>query len=132
MPRMSLRNIPRFYDRRKPLDILNGYVGFVDRTVSNVVESATPIITDKVVAAATPIITNSVFSVLQTIQTDLGRRSSSGKGNSFNISGLNLAYGQGLANVGGQYVVTNESGRNGTTSAAKAILSSYNKYRGKR
>lgn len=123
--RRTYADVPTYFDYRRPIDFVGGYNDFVNRTVSNVVEQATPQIAERV----TPIVRQSIFMDLLTIQTDLGRRSASGKGNSFNIQGLNLNFGQGLANIGGQYVVTNEAGRGGSTSAAKAILSSYNRYK---
>lgn len=133
MVRVSVRALIPFWQRRAPVDFRAGYNNLVQRTVSDVVAQSTPIIAQQV----TPIVQQSIFSTLLTLQTDFERGQRTGKGGGFNTgfsgytlaNGAQLQYGQGLANIGGAYYVTNEAGRGGSTAAAKAILASYNKYK---
>lgn len=124
MARRTYASVPTFFDQRAPIDFVGGYYDFVNRTVSNVVQQATPTVIQSAIDATTATLSQFVQSV--------SSPSGGGKGGGFSIGGVQLMFGQGLANIGGKYTVTNQAGRGGSTAAAKAILSSYNKAKSKK
>lgn len=118
---VSQRFMP-FHQRARALDFGAGVQKFKQDVATEVVQAATPVVVESARIAAE----NTVYNLFQVPQE--ARASVSGSGG-FSFRGVSLQYGQGIANIGGRYVVTNEAGRGGSTSAAKSILSSYNKYK---
>lgn len=116
---ISQRFVP-FHQRARAIDFVGGFQTFKQNTAAELVEAAKP----AVIEAASSAALGAVYGLFG-VPYSPGAPSAGG----FSFKGVSLQYGQGIANIGGRYVVTNEAGRGGSTSAAKSILSSYNKYK---